>query len=69
MGPTHLFDVNLVVDEEASESEVSHLDDVVLSDQDVGGSQVAVDEIVLLQVHHALRNLTTTTSTVMQASR
>lgn len=41
-----------------SESEVGHLADQIVSHQDVPGSQVSVDNVSVLQVGHALRNLT-----------
>lgn len=41
-----------------SQAEVGHLADQIFSHQDVPGSQVPVDDVSVLQVGHALRNLT-----------
>lgn len=43
---------------DASQAEVGHLADQILSHQDVPGRQVSVDDVSVLQVGHALRDLT-----------
>lgn len=41
-----------------SQTEIGHLANQILSHQDVPGSQVPVDDVPVLQVGHALCNLT-----------
>ena len=43
--------------DDPSQSEVSHLTDVVFSHQDVAGCQISVDAILLLQKRHPISHL------------
>ena len=55
---THTHTHTLAYLNDPSQSEVGHLADQVVSHQDVPGSQVSVDDVSVLQVGHALCDLT-----------
>ena len=56
-------DVDLVALGETREPEVGDLDDVVGADEDVGGAQVTVHVVLVLEVRHAVRDLRAETLT------
>ena len=51
------------------QSEVSHFDDVVVADQDVGGAHVAVNKFLTLEVLHSVCDLRHTVILVARTTR